>query len=673
MIEKVKGLFKNHKTLAVILSVVIFVLLITEGVMLYHIFNDSDEPFDDIPVIGNSATTSVTDETGEHSSPLQTDISGGTSANIQTGEPDNTTSGTSSDTQSGEHSSSVQTDTSTTPSDTTSPPVNTTSPPANVSTGSANISVSFTSGNTWEDGGKTVTQYAGVVSNTGNSGATSWSVTVDVPAGTEIIGSWNGVYSISGNKLTIKNESYNGDIPAGGSTEIGFQLKSSGVLNLGGGTGTGTSSNSSNTSGNTSGNIPAGTPPGAYTPSNVVGKQGDDWLFAKGNKIVDKDGKEVWITGINWFGYNTGTNTFDGLWQSNLEQSLQSIADRGFNMLRVPFSVELIKNWQNGSYPPANYNQALNPNLNGKNSLEIFEYALDVCASVGLKVMIDIHSAESDPMGHMTNMWFTSKISVDDFYSSLEWMAYRYRNNDTILAYDLKNEPHGKPNETPRAIWNNSTTDPNNWKHVAQTAALKVLNQNPNVLVLVEGIEIYPRNITTNGNYSSKNEADYFYNWWGGNLRGVKDFPIELGRFQNKLVYSPHDYGPTVHLQPWFYAGYNYNTLMADCWRDNWFFIYEDSIAPLLIGEWGGFMSEPNLTWMTHMRTLIKNYKLHHTFWCYNQNSGDTGGMVTGDWVTWDEVKYAFVKEVLWQKDGKFVGLDHEVPLGRNGIALKDY
>lgn len=42
------------------------------------------------------------------------------------------------------------------------------------------------------------------------------------------------------------------------------------------------------------------------------------------------------------------------------------------------------------------------------------------------------------------------------------------------------------------------------------------------------------------------------------------------------------------------------------------------------------------------------------------------------DFVTWDEKKYNFVKEVLWQEDGRFVGLDHEIPLGKNGITLKN-
>lgn len=206
---------------------------------------------------------------------------------------------------------------------------------------------------------------------------------------------------------------------------------------------------------------------------------------------------------------------------------------------------------------------------------------------------------------------------------------------------------------------------------MAEAAASKVLAKNPNVLIMVEGIEIYPKNIKKNGDYSSTNSDDYYFNWWGGNLRGVKDYPIDLGKYQDKLVYSPHDYGPTVYQQPWFEGDYTYKSLMKDCWKDNWFYIQEQDIAPLLIGEWGGFMTEPNLTWMTYMRKQIKDNHVNHTFWCFNANSGDTGGLVKDDFVTWDEEKYDFVKEVLWQEGGKFVGLDHAIPLGDNGITLK--
>ena len=85
-------------------------------------------------------------------------------------------------------------------------------------------------------------------------------------------------------------------------------------------------------------------------------------------------------------------------------------------------------------------------------------------------------------------------------------------------------------------------------------------------------------------------------------------------------------------------------------------------------------MTGDNLTWMTYMRQLIAEYHLNHTFWCFNANSGDTGGLVLDDFVTWDEDKYEFVREVLWQdQDGNFIGLDHAVALGDNGISLSEY
>ena len=55
----------------------------------------------------------------------------------------------------------------------------------------------------------------------------------------------------------------------------------------------------------------------------------DDWLSTNGSKIVDQDGNEVWLTGCNWFGYNTGTNCFDGLWACDLDSSITAIADHG--------------------------------------------------------------------------------------------------------------------------------------------------------------------------------------------------------------------------------------------------------------------------------------------------------------------------------------------------------
>lgn len=545
--------------------------------------------------------------------------------------------------------------------------------------GENGLSLTLNTANGWNDGTSDFVQIDGSIKNDGDSNFSGWTVTIPVGSGVSVDQSWNCNFTVKNGTITVTPVEYNSDVFSGGEATFGMILKnassvdaSKATLKAGSVTasGSGSNNNNNNNNGNNSGGVGSNNPK-IVAAKDVPKPSTDDWLSVKGNKIVDKDGKEVWLTGCNWFGYNTGTNTFDGLWACDLNTSIAEIANHGFNLLRVPISSELIKNWSNGSYPQANFNQATNSYLVGMNSLEIFDYVVGQCRANGLKIMIDIHCANTDSMGHMKALWTDSNITEKDYLDTLAWMAARYKNDDTIIAFDLENEPHGKPNETPRAKWDNSK-DSDNWKYIAEKAANAVLKQNPNVLVMVEGIECYPKDINKNGNFKSTDSGDYYFNWWGGNLRGVKDNPVNLGKYQNKLVYSPHDYGPAVYQQPWFGSGYNYNSLYKDCWRDNWFYIQEEGIAPLLIGEWGGFMTEPNLTWMKHLRRFIKENKINHTFWCFNANSGDTGGLVKDDFVTWDTEKYNFVKEVLWQENGKFVGLDHKIPLGKNGITLSE-
>jgi hypothetical protein len=235
---------------------------------------------------------------------------------------------------------------------------------------------------------------------------------------------------------------------------------------------------------------------------------------------------------------------------------------------------------------------------------------------------------------------------------------------------DIENEPHGKPWADPEYAKWDSSADVNNFKHACETASNRILAINPNMLVLCEGIESYPRDGVSWDGASAGTE--FFNTWWGGNLRGVRDHPIDLGINQDQLVYSPHDYGPLVFRQPWFYEGFTRETLQQDAWNDNWLFIHDENIAPLLLGEWGGFIDAgDNQKWMEALRDQIVEDRLHHTFWAVNPNSGDTGGLLMNDWVTIDEAKYAILKPALWQNaNGKFVSLDHEVPLGSSATSV---
>ena len=527
--------------------------------------------------------------------------------------------------------------------------------------------------NCWGSGGQLEIQLSGC------SGYGSITVVAEFSGSIDSATGWGfDSYVVNGNQVTATC-SASGPNNWGFDNKVGIQVTGSDVnsakLVSVLGDGTSGSVNETEATAATTSSGSNSTPSGTTLPArNTEGIAGDDWLTTVDSHIVDMSGTEVWLTGCNWFGYNTGTNLFDGVWNCNLEESLASIADHGFNVLRVPMSAELLLQWKAGEYPKANYNNAYNETLNSMNSLEIFDYVLTLCEQNGMKVILDIHTAKTDASGHNHPVWYRDDITVDDFVEALSWVVERYKNNDTIIGYDLKNEPHGKASETPHAIWNDSDS-PDNWKKVAERAGNAVLDANPHALIIIEGIQIYPTDINKN-NFTSTNDEDYYNTWWGANLMAVKKYPIDFGSEERnaQIVYSPHDYGPRVYEQPWFEGGFTYDSLMKDAWYNYWLYIQEENIAPVFVGEWGGFMEGDNLKWMEYFRQLIAEKHLHHTFWCYNANSGDTGGLVKDDFKTWDEEKYNFVKEVLWQtEDGKFIGLDHEVPLGANGIALSDY
>lgn len=427
----------------------------------------------------------------------------------------------------------------------------------------------------------------------------------------------------------------------------------------------------------------------------------DDWLHVNENaEIVDMQGNPVWLTGCNWFGYNVGSQVFDGVWSLNMHWALDSIADHGFNLLRVPMSTQILLQWKNNEPDEmVKINQYSNPELTiegieggtPKYSFDIWNQAVEWCRENGIKIMMDIHSAETASAGHQAPLWYTDKYSTDDWLEALNWFADYYKDDDTIIAIDLKNEPHGKKDEGKFAKWDDSTDD-NNWKYAAERGAEAVLSANPNLLVMVEGIEVYPKfekgfdwnsPSTDYSHYGESEYQPYHGAWWGGNFRGARDYPVDLGEHQSQLVYSPHDYGPLVWEQEWFKKDFTRETLLEDYWYDTWAYLVEEKKSPLLMGEWGGFLGEKDPTgdnekWMGILRDYMIDKRIHHTFWCFNENSGDTGGLIASDtnWTEWDEEKYEFVEPSLWQdKAGKYISLDHKIPLGKagNGISLSDY
>ena len=81
--------------------------------------------------------------------------------------------------------------------------------------------------NSWSGG----VQAQVVVKDTGSSPKNGWKLAWNFPGNQQITSLWNGVYTQSGQAVTVTNQPYNGTIPAGGSLTVGFTANVTGADN----------------------------------------------------------------------------------------------------------------------------------------------------------------------------------------------------------------------------------------------------------------------------------------------------------------------------------------------------------------------------------------------------------------------------------------------------------
>lgn len=87
--------------------------------------------------------------------------------------------------------------------------------------------------NSWESNGQTFYQYELTLKNDSNQNFSSWSVEIPFNEQLELVNSWNGTFTLSGNTLKITSADYNGTVNAGESiSNIGFIVSGSKNLKL---------------------------------------------------------------------------------------------------------------------------------------------------------------------------------------------------------------------------------------------------------------------------------------------------------------------------------------------------------------------------------------------------------------------------------------------------------
>lgn len=350
-----------------------------------------------------------------------------------------TESDTSSDTSEQEESNASEPQDTSKPDDTekqqeSEKPADTTKAPATADTknnsqskpaaSSSGFTVQWKKSSDWEEGGRKCGGYEIVITNNGDT-VNSWTAKVTVPGNTKLMSQWNGIFSISGNTMTVKNESYNGTIEKGKSVSFGFNYSADAYINEGkvtvngstAGTSTGNNSNNNNNNNNNNTSTtkkPAATVPQAPSdPKGTTPVSQHGQLSVKNGQLVDKSGKGYQLRGMS----THGLTWFPEFVNESAFKTLRD--DWNTNVVRLAMYVD---EWGNG--------QCYMGNKSG--SLELLEKGVDLCIKLDMYVIIDWHVLNPGDPSKYTN----------EAKSFFETVSKRYAKYPNVI-YEICNEPNG--------------------------------------------------------------------------------------------------------------------------------------------------------------------------------------------------------------------------------------
>ncbi|GCE24153.1 cellulose binding domain-containing protein [Dictyobacter kobayashii] len=129
------------------------------------------------------------------------------------------------------YSGSTATPTPTPPTPTATPPTPTPIPPTPTPTSTpvagASCKVVYSISNQWSGG------FNGdiVITNTGSTAISGWTLKWNFANGQQVTNGWNGTFTQQGSAVTVTNASYNGNLAAGGNTDIGFSANTGSTNN----------------------------------------------------------------------------------------------------------------------------------------------------------------------------------------------------------------------------------------------------------------------------------------------------------------------------------------------------------------------------------------------------------------------------------------------------------
>lgn len=435
-----------------------------------------------------------------------------------------------------------------------------------------------------------------------------------------------------------------------------------------------------------------------------------------------KNGRVQPIRCGNWFGLE-GQHEEDGgapmelyignMWWDNTGRTIASdmseIKGLGFNTIRLPIAPQtLVKGHPDGKGSRDQNAPAAKKGTNLKNTYSVYQFDdayqamigfLEEAKSADMNVMIDIHSC-SNYVGWRAGRLDMAPPYVDkdrgaDYkftrenyscgpagagvtvheYNEQKWLAdiktisLLAKDYPNVIGIDIFNEP-----------WDYSWDQ---WATLAEKAYKVIAENNNDILIFVQGI--------SGGNSTNEDEphGDMSTNPnWGENFYGFHKRPLKIP--QDRLVISPHTYGPAVYQQMHFMnvdkdptceglhgdeaAEHKCDMIMQPSrlepgWEEHFGFLRDMGYA-VIVGEWGGNRYWPtgggarqseadawkhitngtgenniDFQWQKVFADYMKKEKIQSCYWGINPESSDTGGVFEHgyardgkSWGLWEDV-----------------------------------
>jgi len=291
------------------------------------------------------------------------------------------------------------------------------------------------------------------------------------------------------------------------------------------------------------------------------------------------------------------------------------ITNNGFNCVRLPFSVEL---FQKNPYPPK-YTLLAEPTLQGRRAIEIFDYIVGNLTEQNLFVILDNHMSDGDwccTENDGNGLWYTNSFTEDQWLSVLTTVTTRYKNNLSVIGFDIRNELRSSIVNGNRIVptWGDNIIA-SDWRIAAEKAGNKVLKINPNLLIFVEGPS------------------------FSTDLTQVLNYPIHF-IVPNKLVYSPHLYS-------WDYPEFENYEQLELLLDEKWGFIFKKNKYPVWVGEFGTCHKDAKCfeKWWAFFLKYLKINDLSWAYWPWDGTQSNGTGRKFGDEegfgivnMTWDGV-----------------------------------